>query len=58
MVQAVLPTTTNSKLFKAIPLFFSKTIQGLSQFSKIEGRFKAGLEFKAGAGTLGIVSQI
>jgi len=33
---------------------FSKTIQGPLQFSEIQGLFKAGLEFKAGTGTLGL----
>ena len=42
---------TNSKLFKAFHSF-SKTIKGLLQFSEIQRLFKAGLEFKAGAGTL------
>ena len=43
------------QLFKAFHSF-SKTIQGLCQFSETQGLFKAGLEFKAGAGTL-IINQ-
>jgi len=41
----------DSKLFKASQSF-SKTIQRLFQFSEIQRLFKAGHEFKAGAGTL------
>jgi len=39
------------KLFKTFHSF-SKIIQGHFQFYEIQGLFKAGLEFKAGAGTL------
>ena len=44
-------TIDKFQTFQGLP-FFSKTIQGLFQFSEIQGLFKAGLEFKAGAGTL------
>jgi len=41
----------DSKLFTAFHSF-SKTIQRLFQFSENQELFKAGLEFKAGTGTL------
>jgi len=44
----VIKHDTNSKFFKAFHSF-SITIQGLFQFSEIQGLFKAGLAFKAGA---------
>jgi len=44
---------THSKLFKASALF-SKTIQGVFQFSEIQGLFKPGLELKADAGTFAL----
>jgi len=37
---------------------FSKTIQGLFQFSETQGLSKAGLVFKAGAGTLFFIHGI
>jgi len=37
--------------FPGLPLFFQSNYRTF-QFSEIQGLFKAGLEFKAGAGTL------
>jgi len=50
-VLSKLSRQTYSNFFKAFHSF-SKTIQGPFQFSEIQGLFKAGLESKAGAGTL------
>jgi len=47
--------TDEFQTFQGLPLFFPKTIQGFIQFSEIQWLFQAGLEIKAGAGTMAIV---
>jgi len=44
--------------FQGLPLFFSQTIQGLFQFSEIQGFVDTGLEFKAGTGTLHLTARV
>jgi len=41
--------------FQGLPLFFQNNSRAY-QFSEIQGLFKAGLEFKAGSGTLWVTA--